>query len=86
MLEAQGLVSILMFDSVVEATASANRILSVRPTKEDEDTNPYMELGKGAVGVEFQNVSFAYKGRNVPVLSNMSLKVSLIICNYMYIC
>jgi ATP-binding cassette subfamily B (MDR/TAP) protein 1 len=75
-----------MFNSVVEATASANRILSVRPRKEDEDTNPHMELGKGAVGVEFQNVSFAYKGRNVPVLSNMSLKVSLIVCNYMYIC
>jgi ABC-type multidrug transport system fused ATPase/permease subunit len=67
--------TILTFQSIVEATASANRILSVRPRKEEEDTNPPMPLGTGAVGVQFQDVTFSYKGRNVPVLTNLSLKV-----------
>jgi ABC-type multidrug transport system fused ATPase/permease subunit len=35
-----------------------------------------MPLGKGAVGVEFRDVNFSYAGRNVPVLSNLNLKVS----------
>jgi ABC-type multidrug transport system fused ATPase/permease subunit len=34
-----------------------------------------MPLGKGAVGVEFQDVNFSYVGRNIPVLSNLNLKV-----------
>jgi ATP-binding cassette, subfamily B (MDR/TAP), member 1 len=34
-----------------------------------------MPLGVGAVGIEFQDVKFAYKGRNVPVLQNLNLSI-----------
>jgi ATP-binding cassette subfamily B (MDR/TAP) protein 1 len=62
--------------NLVEASAAANRILSVRPTKEEREYNPKkMEQGEGAIGVELQNVDFSYKERGVPVLSNMNLSI-----------
>jgi ATP-binding cassette, subfamily B (MDR/TAP), member 1 len=67
---------LLTFISLIDATAAANRILSVRPTKEEQEDNPPpMPLGEGAVGVELQDVNFSYKDRNVPVLSNLSIKI-----------
>jgi ATP-binding cassette subfamily B (MDR/TAP) protein 1 len=62
--------------NLVEASAAANRILSVRPTKEELNYNPKkMEQCEGAIGVEFQNVDFSYKERGVPVLTNLNLQI-----------
>jgi ATP-binding cassette subfamily B (MDR/TAP) protein 1 len=63
--------------NIVEATAAANRILSARPTKSDLAYNPpSMEEGEGAASLEFRDVSFSYKDRNVPVLSNISFSIA----------
>jgi ATP-binding cassette subfamily B (MDR/TAP) protein 1 len=62
--------------NMVEATAAANRILSVRPTKKEQEYNPKeMEYVEGAAGIELTDVTFAYKGRNVPVLNNLNIKI-----------
>jgi ATP-binding cassette subfamily B (MDR/TAP) protein 1 len=62
--------------NMVEATAAANRILSVRPTKKEQEYNPKeMEYVEGAAGIEIKDLNFAYKGRNVPVLNNLNIKI-----------
>lgn len=40
-----------------------------------EHNPPKMPLSQGAVGIEFENVKFAYKGRDVPVLQNLNLSI-----------
>ncbi|KAF2262188.1 leptomycin B resistance protein pmd1 [Lojkania enalia] len=62
--------------NMAQATGAANRILSMRTSKKNkppkyEDLKP----SSNGVGIIFQNVSFTYKGREVPVLSNLSLKI-----------
>jgi ABC-type multidrug transport system fused ATPase/permease subunit len=34
-----------------------------------------MPLGEGAIGIEFKDVYFAYKGRDVPVLGGLNLSI-----------
>jgi ATP-binding cassette, subfamily B (MDR/TAP), member 1 len=65
---------VLTSHSIVEATAAANRIISVRPTGTKKVLRP-LPPGKGPAGVEFQNVHFSYKGRDVPVLTGVNIKV-----------
>jgi ABC-type multidrug transport system fused ATPase/permease subunit len=62
--------------SIVEATAAANRILGARPAEGDQGKLPELVSNDGPAGVEFQDVSFSYSGRDVIVLDKISLKVN----------
>jgi ATP-binding cassette subfamily B (MDR/TAP) protein 1 len=61
---------------MAQATAAANRILSMRPNKNEPEPS-YPELASTSQGasIEFRNVSFTYKSRDVPVLSNLNLHI-----------
>ncbi|KAH7385568.1 P-loop containing nucleoside triphosphate hydrolase protein [Phaeosphaeria sp. MPI-PUGE-AT-0046c] len=62
--------------NMAQATGAANRILSMRTSKKDSEVAwTDMKESQEGVGVEFRNVSFTYKSREVPVLSNLNLKV-----------
>jgi ATP-binding cassette, subfamily B (MDR/TAP), member 1 len=68
--------NVLTFCSLSEATAAANRILALRPTKAElADKRKEMPPGEGAVGIEFKDVNFTYQDRNVPVLNKLNIKV-----------
>ncbi|KAI2478315.1 MdlB ABC-type multidrug transport system ATPase and permease component [Pyrenophora tritici-repentis] len=77
----QGAIAAGMFFSyapnMAQATASANRIISMRPLS-TLDLVRYLPLHQTSQGgsIEFQNVSFTYKSREVPVLSNLNLQVA----------
>ncbi|KAF2193244.1 lipid A export ATP-binding/permease protein-like protein msbA [Zopfia rhizophila CBS 207.26] len=62
--------------NVAQATGAANRILSMRTWKKIQQPK-YDDLrdSDSGVGIEFQNVYFTYKSREVPVLSNLNIKV-----------
>lgn len=62
--------------NMAQATGAANRILSMRTGQKDND-EPWTDMkdSEEGVSVEFRNVSFTYKTREVPVLSNLNLKV-----------
>lgn len=62
--------------NMAQATGAANRILSMRAAtnKDQEHWTDMKDAGDGA-SVEFRDVSFAYKSRDVPVLTNLSIKV-----------
>lgn len=62
--------------NMAQATGAANRILSLRTNEKDADEKwADMNDSEEGVSVEFRNVSFTYKSREVPVLSNLNLKV-----------
>lgn len=62
--------------NMVEATAASNRIMSVRLTKKEQEYNPKeMDYVEGAASIELENVSFAYKGRDTPVLDNINITI-----------
>jgi ABC-type multidrug transport system fused ATPase/permease subunit len=67
-------INVLTSHSIVEATAAANRIISVRSTATKKVLRP-LPPGKGPAAVEFQNVHFTYKDRDVPVLAGVNIKV-----------
>jgi ABC-type multidrug transport system fused ATPase/permease subunit len=62
--------------NMASATGAANRILSMRVTDKTEPAKyePVVESA-GGIGVEFQNVYFTYKSREVQVLSNLNIKI-----------
>jgi ATP-binding cassette, subfamily B (MDR/TAP), member 1 len=65
---------------MAEATGAANRILSMRPSKSKEERDPEeFKASKDGVGVELQNVYFTYKSREVPVITNLNLKVNCVV-------
>ncbi|EDU48011.1 leptomycin B resistance protein pmd1 [Pyrenophora tritici-repentis Pt-1C-BFP] len=76
----QGAVAAGMFFSfapnMAQATASANRIISMRP-QNTSGPSKYQPLEQTTQGgsIEFQNVYFTYKSREVPVLSNLNIHV-----------
>jgi ABC-type multidrug transport system fused ATPase/permease subunit len=62
--------------NMAAATGAANRIIGVRPHGENKHAEPVPILdAEGGVGIEFENVHFAYKSRDVPVLSKLNLKI-----------
>jgi ATP-binding cassette subfamily B (MDR/TAP) protein 1 len=62
--------------NMAQATGAANRILSMRPPKNAPPPSyPRLNNPTEGVGIEFQNVYFTYKSREVPVLSNLNLQV-----------
>lgn len=62
--------------NMAQATGAANRILSMRPPRNASPPS-YPELTNpvSGVGIDFENVYFTYKSRNVPVLSNLNIQV-----------
>ncbi|KAI1523741.1 MdlB ABC-type multidrug transport system ATPase and permease component, partial [Pyrenophora tritici-repentis] len=76
----QGAIAAGMFFSfapnMAQATASANRIISMRP-QNTSGPSKYQPLEQTTQGgsIEFQNVYFTYKSREVPVLSNLNIHV-----------
>lgn len=63
--------------NMATATVAANSILSMRAPKTDA-TSRYDDFpsAKGGVGIDFQHVGFTYKGRDVPVLSDLNLQIN----------
>jgi ABC-type multidrug transport system fused ATPase/permease subunit len=62
--------------NMAEATGAANRILSIRPSPDDDEQKPQkFNKSEGPVGVEFRNVYFTYKSRDVPVITGLNLKI-----------
>lgn len=62
--------------NMAQATGAANRILSMRPDKTiPKPSYPDLVDAPDGVGIEFQNVYFSYKSREVPVLSNLNLQI-----------
>ncbi|KAF2747820.1 P-loop containing nucleoside triphosphate hydrolase protein [Sporormia fimetaria CBS 119925] len=62
--------------NLASATSAANRIMSIRP-RSSTDSAPHDPLpdSENGVGIEFRNVSFSYKSRDVRVLSNLNLTI-----------
>lgn len=62
--------------NMAQAAGAANRILSMR-TPKDAVPPKYESViePEGGVGIDFQNVSFTYKNREVPVLSNLNMQI-----------
>ncbi|KAI8941739.1 ABC-type transporter tr06 [Plenodomus lindquistii] len=62
--------------NMAQATLAANRILSMRPPKLTTDpTYPTPKDLKNGVRIDFHNVSFAYRSRDLPVLSNLNISI-----------
>ncbi|KAF1934701.1 P-loop containing nucleoside triphosphate hydrolase protein [Clathrospora elynae] len=62
--------------NMAQATGAANRILSMRPLKITAPPSyPAISNPTEGVSIEFQNVYFTYKSREVPVLSNLNMQV-----------
>jgi ABC-type multidrug transport system fused ATPase/permease subunit len=61
--------------SMAQATGAANRILSMRATQKEGEEQWMKIREEDAASVEFRNVDFTYQSREVPVLSNLNLKV-----------
>ncbi|KAF2870724.1 leptomycin B resistance protein pmd1 [Massariosphaeria phaeospora] len=63
--------------NMAQAAGAANRILSMR-THNDTKAATYKALSPspGGISVEFRSVNFSYKSRDVPVLSNLNIKVA----------
>jgi len=63
---------------MAQATAAANRILSLRETTKPTDLPPPAALNEseGGVKIEFKDVHFKYPTRDVPVFKGLSLSVS----------
>ena len=67
---------------IASAFAAANRVRNMRPSIEDDTTSIAEELpldSEKALGVtiEFSNVSFKYPTRDVAVLEQLNMSVSL---------
>ncbi|KAF9693236.1 hypothetical protein EKO04_008646 [Ascochyta lentis] len=63
--------------NMAQATGAANRILSMRPTKDTTDSvYPALRNPTGGVSVDFEDVSFTYKSRDTQVLSHLNLHVA----------
>ncbi|KAH0543228.1 hypothetical protein FGG08_002392 [Glutinoglossum americanum] len=63
--------------NMAQASASANRILSLRPGRLEVERPSGAKLGKGEGGVEieFKNVHFKYPTRDVTVFSGLDMKI-----------
>ncbi|KAF2667709.1 multidrug resistance protein 2 [Microthyrium microscopicum] len=64
-----------MAPNIAEATAAGNRILSVRPSKMDNEVREKMPESDSPASVEFKDVNFTYEGRDSPVLHGVNIKI-----------
>ena len=61
---------------IAQATASSNRILSLRDDRTEPDhSGQKLEKGEGGVEIEFRNVHFKYPTRDVQVFAGLNMKV-----------
>jgi ATP-binding cassette, subfamily B (MDR/TAP), member 1 len=62
--------------NMAEAAAASNRIISMRPPKDEGSTTPVaFQADEGSMGIQFKDVTFTYKSRSIPVLMDMNLKI-----------
>jgi ABC-type multidrug transport system fused ATPase/permease subunit len=62
--------------NMAEAAAASNRMISMRPPKDEGTTTPLLfQAEEGSMGIEFKDVNFTYKTRSIPVLNEMNLKI-----------
>ena len=63
---------------MAQATAAANRILSLRETPKQTNLSPSTTLNEseGGVQIEFKNVHFKYPTRDIPVFKGLNFAVS----------
>lgn len=62
--------------NMAQATAAANRILSMRPpSASSTPTYPALVPSPNGIAIDFQNVFFSYSSRATPVLSNLTLQI-----------
>lgn len=62
--------------NMAQATGAANRILSMRPNPNTPSpTHQPLRNSPEGLSVEFHKVSFTYKSRETPVLSNLTLSI-----------
>lgn len=61
--------------NIAEAAAASNRIISMRPPRDDGSKTPPAFQAEGSMGIEFRDVNFTYKSRSIPVLTGMNLKI-----------
>jgi ABC-type multidrug transport system fused ATPase/permease subunit len=63
--------------NMAAATGAANRILSMRvPNNAPKPKYDDISEKEGGVAIDFQNVYFSYKSRDVPVLSNLNINIA----------
>ncbi|KAH8723608.1 P-loop containing nucleoside triphosphate hydrolase protein [Phaeosphaeriaceae sp. PMI808] len=61
---------------MAQATGAANRIIAMRPAKKHGNEEwPAIEERSEGVSIEFRDVDFSYKSREVTVLSKLNIKV-----------
>jgi ATP-binding cassette subfamily B (MDR/TAP) protein 1 len=64
--------------NIAEAAAASNRIISLRPPTAivgHTDTASIPHLQAEGMGIEFKDVHFTYKGRSIPVIKGLNLKI-----------
>ena len=63
---------------MAQASASVNRILSLRSNlpEAEPSSGAKIEKGEGGVEIEFKNVHFKYPTRDVKVFAGLDMKVS----------
>jgi ATP-binding cassette subfamily B (MDR/TAP) protein 1 len=65
-----------MAPNISQATAGANRILSSRFGDKNTEHEAQSRMpDEGVVGIEFKDVYFSYKSRDVPVLNGLNLSI-----------
>jgi ATP-binding cassette subfamily B (MDR/TAP) protein 1 len=65
-----------MAPNISQATAGANRILSSRHGDKNTEHSAQTRMpDEGIVGIEFKDVYFSYKSRDVPVLNGLSISI-----------
>ena len=63
--------------NIAEAAAASNRIISLRPPTAivGTPTPPAFHTKAEGMGIEFRDVHFTYKGRSIPAIKGLNLKI-----------
>lgn len=81
----QGIISADVIIDIAQAFAAADRIRDMRPRAEEHPDASLLEAGfsddneKQGVKIELRHVCFKYPTRDVPVLDDLSMTVSLLV-------
>ncbi|EEQ35850.1 multidrug resistance protein [Microsporum canis CBS 113480] len=61
--------------NLAQAKSAANRIMSIRPSPDDNKSKAVLDPSEGGVEIEFKSVNFKYPSRDVPVFKNLSFTI-----------
>jgi ATP-binding cassette subfamily B (MDR/TAP) protein 1 len=63
--------------NIAQASAAANRILSLRETQNQIAAQPITEIleGSGGVSIDFQDVYFTYPTRDIPIFAGLNMNI-----------